>query len=252
MRGVKIWERSVKDLYGSTPAASRRAYTEFMTIVDVPIAPHRLSTSVHAVRRILPMAGCAVPAAALRNPGVAAWVRAHGLAVTACGDEELDLVESSGVQPVHVILRCDPVTPTIRRAAALGVVRFVVSTERHVDVLSRWEDPPRQVLLDDQGPAVLGERRLDVVGMHCDVDDSQGAVEWGVAAERLLSRMALMKTCGLQLTRISLAGGSAGRWLAGGAEELKAIASAVDDALDAGSARWRLPRPAVVLAPLGM
>lgn len=197
------------------------------------------------------MAGCAVPAAALRNPAVAAWVRAHGLAVTACGDEELDLVEVSGVQPIHVVVRCSPVTQTIRRAAALGVVRFVVSTERHVDVLSACEGLTRQVLLDEQGPAVLGERRLDVVGMHCDVDDSRGVVEWGLAAERLLSRMALMKTCGSQLTRISLAGGSADTWLAGGATELKAIASAVDDALDAGCARWRLPRPAVTLAPLG-
>lgn len=222
-----------------------------MTILDVPTAPHRLSASVHAVRRILPMAGCAVPAAALRNPDVAAWVRAHGLAVTACGDEELDLIEVSGVHPTHVVLRCSPVTQTIRRAAAFGAMRFVVSTERHVDVLSACEGPARQVLLDDQGPAVLGERRLDVVGMHCDVDDSQGAVEWGAAAQRLLSRMSLMKSCGLQLTRISLAGGSADTWLAGGTKEIKAIASAVDDGLDAGCARWRLPRPAVIVAPLG-
>lgn len=197
------------------------------------------------------MAGCAVPAGALRDPGVAAWVRAHGLAVTVCGGEELDLVESSGVRPIHVVVRCSPVSHTIRRAAELGVVRFVVSTDRHVDVLAGCAAPIRHVYLDDRGPAVLGERRLDVVGMHCDVDDSKGSPEWGVVTERLLSRMALMHTFGLRLTRISLAGGSTETWLAGGTAELKAVASAVDEALDAGCARWRLPRPAVVLAPLG-
>lgn len=177
-------------------------------------------------------------------------MRSHGLAVTACGDDELDLVQASGVRPVNVVLRCSPVTQTIRRAADLGVVRYVVSTDRHVDVLAGCAQPTKHVYLDDQGPAVLGEKRLDVVGIHCDVDDSQGAVEWGAAAERLLCRVSLLHTCGLDLTRISLAGGSADTWLAGGTRELTAIASAIDEALDEGCTRWRLPRPAVVLGPL--
>ena len=140
-------------------------------------------------------------------------------------------------------------TPTIHRAAALGVVHYVVSTDRHVEVLTGCAVRAKHVYLDDQGPAVLGERRLDVVGMHCDVDDSRGAQEWGAAAGRLLSRVALMRECGLTLTRISLTGGSAGTWLAGGAGELTAIAAAIDEALDEGCARWRLARPAVALAP---
>ncbi len=222
-----------------------------MTIVDVPPAQHRLSASVYSVRRILPMSGCALPAVALRDPGVAAWVRTHGLAVTVCGDDDLDLVQRSGIRPIHVVLRCGPVTGTIRRATELGVVRFVVSADRQVAVLAGCSRPPTFVYLDDQGPVVLGERRLDVIGLHCDVGDSRGAQGWGVATERLLDRMALMQTCGSQLTRISLAGGSVETWLSGGTDDLRAIASAVDDALDAGCARWRLPRPAVELAPLG-
>lgn len=222
-----------------------------MTVLDVPLAPHHLPAAIRSVRRILPMAGCALPATSLRDPGVAAWVRTQGLAVTACGDDELDLIQASGVRPVHVVLRCCPGTQTIRRAAALGVVRYVVSSDRHVDVLSGCAASAKHVYLDEQGPAVVGERRLDVVGMHCDVDGSRGAQEWGTATGRLLSRMALMRECGLTLTRISLTGGSAGTWLAGGAQELSAIAAAIDEALDDGCARWRLPRPAVALAPSG-
>lgn len=191
-----------------------------------------------------------MPADALRDPGVAAWVRAQGLAVTACDDEDLDLVERSGVRPIHVVLRSNPVTRTIRRAAALGVVRFVVSTDRHVDVLAGCPAATRHVYLDAQGPAVVGERRLDVVGMHCDVDDSTGVAEWGAVTERLLSRMALMRGFGMELTRLSLAGGSVETWLTGDPGDLRSVATAVDDALDAGCATWRLPRPLVVLAPL--
>jgi diaminopimelate decarboxylase len=97
---------------------------------------------------------------------------------------------------------------------------------------------------------VIGERRLAVIGLHTDIDDSSGSENWGAATERLLCRMALMRTCGLSLTRISLAGGSAALWLAGGAQELTAVASAIDEALDEGCARWRLPRPAITVAPL--
>lgn len=223
-----------------------------MTVLDVPLVPQGLVSSIRLMRRILPMAGCALPVAVLRDPAVAAWVRAQGLAVIVRGEDELDEVGASGVRPVHVVLRCCPQTGTIRRAAALGVVRYVVSDDRHVDALAGCAAPTKHVYLDDQGPAVLGERRLDVVGMHCDVNDSGGAAGWGEAAERLLSRMALMRECGLTLTRISLTGGSAGAWLAGDGRELTALATAVDEALDDGCARWRLPRPAVALAPLRM
>jgi hypothetical protein len=231
-------------------AARLCAYTERMTVLDVPRVPHRLQVAIRSVRRILPMAGCALPAASLRDPVVAAWVRAQGIAVIACDDDDLDRAEAGGVRPIHVVLRCCPTTRTIRRAAALGVARYVVSTDRHVDVLSGCTAPAKHVYLDEQGPVVLGERRLDVVGMHCDVDGSGGPPQWGAATERLLSRMALMRECGLTPTRISLAGGSAATWLSGDAYELAAIAAAVDEALDGGCARWRLPRPAVAMAPL--
>jgi diaminopimelate decarboxylase len=220
-----------------------------MTVLDVPRVPHHLPASIRCVRRILPMAGCALPAALLQNSVVAAWVRAHGVAVIARGTDELELVRGSGVRPVHVVLRCCPMTETISRAAALGVVRYVVSTDRHVEALTDCVAPAKHVYLDDKGAAMLGERRLDVVGMHADVDDARGAHEWGAAAERLLGRMATMRERGLTLTRISLTGGSAGMWLAGGGHELTAIATAIDEALDEGCARWRLPRPAVALAP---
>lgn len=198
------------------------------------------------------MAGFALPAASLGDPVVAGWVRAQGLAVIACNDTDLDLIEAGGVRPVHVVLRCCPTTRTIQRAPALGVVRYVVSTDRHVDVLSGCAAPSTYVYLDEHGPVVLGERRLGVVGMHCIVDGSGDAPEWGAATEQLLSRIALMRECGLTPTRISLGGGATGASFTGGVLELTAIARAVDEALDDGCARWRVPRPVVTLAPSAM
>ena len=221
-----------------------------MTVLDVPIPPHRLAVSIRSLRRALPMVGCGLPAGVLRDPGLAAWVRTHGTTVNACGDDELTLIHAGGVPPAQVVLRCGHVTDTIRRALGLGVNRFIVSTERHIDVLAASGQQRVRIYLDDRGPVVVGERRLEVVGLHCDVDDSEGSLEWGAAAERLLCRTALMKTCGLPLTRISLAGGSAATWLCGAMPQLTGVASAVDEALDEGCARWHLPRPAVALAPL--
>lgn len=235
---------------GSASAARVRGYTELMTLLDVPSSPHRLPASVHCVRRILAMAGCGLPATVLRDPAVAACVRARGLTVTACGAQELAAVQAGGVRPRQVMLRCDRHAGTIRRAAALGVTRFVVSTERHVGVLATCPEPTKHVYLDERGPAVLGERRLDVVGMHADVDGFGDPAQWGAAAERVLNHTAVLRDCGLNLTRISLSGGSAGIWLGGHTRQLRRIAAAVDDALDEGCARWRLPRPAVVLTPL--
>lgn len=226
------------------------AYTEFMTVLGARSAPHRLPTAIRTARRALPLVGCGLPASALGNPAVAGWVRGHGLVVAVADGGDLDLVRASGVCPTHVVLRCGD-AGTIRRAAASGVQRFVVSEDRHVDVLAGCPASNKHIYVDDRGPAVIGERRLDIVGMHCDVADSDGSAEWGAAAERLLSRLALMRRCGMAPARISLGGGPVGMWLAGGGRQLVAIASAVDDALEEGCVRWRLPRPAVTLMPLG-
>lgn len=102
------------------------------------------------------MAGCALPAASLRDPGIAAWVRTHRLAVIACGDDDLGLTEACGVSPRHVVLRCSPMTATIRHGAASGVVRYVVSTDRQIDVLAGCPAQAKHVYLDDRDPRCSG------------------------------------------------------------------------------------------------
>jgi diaminopimelate decarboxylase len=221
-----------------------------MTDIDMPATPqrHRLPVSMRAIRRLLPLAGCGLPAAVLSDPSVAAWVRAHGVTVYAGDGDELGLAGRCGVRPGQVVLRCGRTAEAIVDALDLGVNRFVVSCERDVDVLMACAHHDTYIHVDDECPAVVGQGCLDVIGLHCDVGGS-GPLDWGAAAERLLGRIAQLRTDGSALTRISLTGGPMAVWMQGDKAELKAIAAAVDDAIDEGCARWRLPRPSVTFAP---
>ncbi|BBY31143.1 hypothetical protein [Mycolicibacterium sediminis] len=206
-----------------------------------------LLDSIRVVRGVITGAGCGVPAAALVDAAVTRWVREHGLTVTVDADDHLARVLSRGIRPNQLVFRCGPVTDSIRRAVNLGLTRFVVDTSQHIASLSRCAQRTRYLYLDARSPLVLGDRRLRVIGLHADVDASQGAVEWSAEAERLLCRAALLKTCGSPVRRIVLRGGSSEPWLTGGAEQLTVIAAAVDDALREGCERWQVSRPAVTL-----
>lgn len=189
-----------------------------------------------------------MPATSLRNPSVAAWVRAHGVTVYAGDGAELELAGQCGVRPAQLVLRCGRTADPIVGALDLGVNRFVVSCERNVDVLMSCAHHDTYVHVDDECPAVAGKGCLDVIGLHCDVEAS-GPLDWGAATGRLLGRIASMRDGGSALTRISLTGGPVALWIGGDKAELRAIAAAVDDAIDEGCARWRLPRPSVTFAP---
>lgn len=221
-----------------------------MTDIDMPATPqrHRLPVSMRAIRRRLPLAGCGLPAAVLRDPAVAAWVRAHGVTVYADDGAELGLAGRCGVRPAEVVLRCGGTAESIVGALDLGVSRFLVSCEQHVAVLTACARHDTYVHVDDECPAVVGHGCLDVIGLHCQIA-ARGPQDWGAAAERLLSRIAALRTDGSTLTRISLTGGPMAIWIDGDKAELKAIAAAVDEAIDEGCARWRLPRPSVTFAP---
>ena len=189
-----------------------------------------------------------MPASVLSDPSVAGWVRTHGVTVYADDGDELGLAGACGVRPAQVVLRCGRSAEPIVGALDLGVNRFVVSCEQHVDVLRACAHHDTYVHVDDECPAVSGEGCLDVIGLHCDIGAS-GPLDWGAATGRLLGRIAELRVDGSALTRISLTGGPMAVWIEGDKAELRAIAAVVDDAIDEGCARWRIPRPSVTLAP---
>ena len=209
----------------------------------------RLHDSIQLTRRVISGAGYGVPAFALNDHALATWVRAQGITVIARDDDELDLLQYNRIRPTQIVFWCGAAIGCIRRAVDLGVFRFIVCTEQQIARLGDCAQRTVYVYLDDRAPLVLGDRRLKVIGLHSDVDDSGGPVEWASAAERLLCRMALLKTCGSPTHRIMLSGGVTEIWMHDQAPQLTAIAHAVDGALRDGCQRWQLARPTVTLAP---
>ncbi len=189
-----------------------------------------------------------MPASALNDHDLATWVRGQGITVIVHDDDELDLVQYNSIRPTQIVFRCGSAIGCIRRAVDLGAFRFVVRTEQQIARLGECAQRTMYVYLDDRAPLVLGDRRLKVIGLHSAVDDSGGAVEWASAAERLLCRMALLRTCGSPIHRIMLSGGSTEIWLHDQAPQLTSIVRAVNDALRDGCQRWEITRPAVTLA----
>ncbi|MET0896452.1 MAG: hypothetical protein ABWY45_00915 [Mycobacterium sp.] len=205
------------------------------------------------MRAVISNAGCGLPAAALVNPAVANWVRVHGITVTAHDDDELDLLQFTGIRPVQIVYCCGPAAAPlapIGRAATLGVSRFIVTTSQQIARVADGARTTRYLYLDEHAPLVLGDRRLRIIGLHGDVDDAGGAVEWASVVERLLCRSVVLKTCGSPITRITLSGGSTDIWLRSQTDRLASIVSAVDVALRTGCERRQLMRPAVSLSPL--
>ncbi|MGN7782226.1 hypothetical protein ACTJJE_22310 [Mycolicibacterium sp. 22603] len=214
--------------------------------------PHRLRVAVRTVRRVLPKSGCGLPAPLLIDPLVSAWVRTHGVTVHVGDAAELGLVRAGGVPADQVLWRCGPSAVAISGALACGVTRFVASTRRHLTVLSELAAGAASVHLDPDCLLATGPPAgVEVVGVHGAVVSAEPDA-WAVSAHRLLGHLAGLRRDGVEVTRMSLAGGSAATWLRADKHQLMAMASAVDEAIDDGCARWRVPRPTVMLGPIGM
>ena len=211
--------------------------------------PPQLDNSLELMKRIIPGIGCNVPAGALTEPGLATWVRRHGVTVTAHDDDELGLARYQGIRPLQIVMRCGLSAEPIRRAIALGVTRFIVTTPWQMGRLAEHTHCAKYIYLGEHSPLALGDRQLKVVGLHTDIDDISGTTEWAGAAERLLCRAALLKTCGASIKRITLSGGSLDISSSESTEEWSAIVGAVDVALREGCERWQLPRPTVSISP---
>jgi diaminopimelate decarboxylase len=190
-----------------------------------------------------------LPAAALTDPSLADWARAHGVSVTAHGDRDLDLVRRHRIRPFQVVYRCGPDSAVIRRAVALGVRRFIVGTAHQMARLDECADGTKYLYLDDHAPLMLGDRRLKVVGLHADVGDAAATEAWATAAAGLVRRAAVLQACGAGVKRIALSGGSTALWL-DDHRRAAAIADMVDQAVCQECDRSRLTPPAVTFAPL--
>ena len=186
------------------------------------------------------------PATLLALPVAANWVHDQGCEVDARSPQGISFAVSAGVAPRRMIFHCAGATGrTIHDATGLGVGQFIVDSERAAAMLGACADRPQQVLVDVTSGApdwllnaVLAQERLVMVGLYSELGYPDDAVL------RMLGHIADVRSRhGTLLGRIGIV-------VRGGHSlPVESVADAIDDAIDDGCARFRLPRPALTVFP---
>jgi len=232
-------------------------------------------------RKSFPMTEIALPATALRNRGIAKWVRDHRVTIDVRTGEELATALAAGVRLQRLTLYADALSESeIHAAVNLGVGRVVAASVHHIellrsgvakraqDVVIRMTDFNTPVLaiagVADRVPvgfrfdsnesdtaiaAVLDQEWLNLVGLHCEVgSQDHDFVSYPTAIGHMIAEMTqVRRNHRVVLTRLGLGGGRAmpsGDWLV----ELPQLAAQIDDSLDDACGTLRFPRPLVVVS----
>jgi diaminopimelate decarboxylase len=230
-------------------------------------------------RKSFPMTEIALPAYALRNLAVSKWVRDQRLAVDVCTGKELAVAIAAGIHPLRLTVYADRMTESELRATAnLEPGRLAVSSRSQIELLASTVEHRTQgvvicvtdvnapllavagtekrgfrfdsIELDRAVEAVLGAKRLNLLGLHCDVGSEENDfVSYPAAIGHMITEMThIRRHHDVVLTRLGLGGGRAvpsGDWTV----ELPELASQIDESLDDACATLRYPRPLVVLSP---
>ena len=229
-------------------------------------------------RKSFPMTEIALPAYALRNLAVAKWARDQRLAIDLRTGMELAVAIAAGIHPARMTVHADGMTDSELRATAnLEPGRVVVSSMSQIDLLATAVGRTQGIFLcvtDVNAPAltvaaakkrgfrfdsiefdraveaVLAARRLNLIGLHCDVGSEENDfVSYPAAIGHMITEMTqIRRRDGVVLTRLGLGGGRtvpSGDW----AIELPELATQIDESLDDACATLRYPRPLVVLSP---
>jgi diaminopimelate decarboxylase len=218
---------------------------------------------------------------------VARWVREEGLGLDVCSAGELELAVADGFPPGRIVLHGNAKTPEdLRTAIRLGVGRIVIDTPTEIARVATLVAPGdrQQVLLRvvpgvaagahravrtgtegqkfgvsiADGSAlhavekILGQPRLELVGLHCHIGSQVTSVKPYLAAlRRLVGLMARIRDQhGLLLPQLDLGGGHGVAYRPGEAAlDLRALAARVRTELAEGCRGSGLPVPRLTLEP---
>ncbi len=223
-----------------------------LALVDETVALRRCALYRNAFK------GTAVsyPAALLRFNALAAWMVTHRVTVDVATAGELDRALTARVDPRRIVVhpRDGGVEP-IRRAVDAGAARFVVSSSRQIEVFAEDADRIQQVVVDVSydtagtlASEVLAHRGLDLIGLHCTLDDPDDGIGAVKLREMIVEMWRIRREHGIVLGRISLAGLDIGEW--GLVPRiLRRVAEATDEVIGETCAHYRYPRPALTVTP---
>ncbi|MFD4355807.1 diaminopimelate decarboxylase family protein [Nocardia sp. NPDC058518] len=229
-----------------------------------------------AYRKHFPDAEIVYAGTALMVGAVARWVADEGLSVQVGSCGELSVALAAGIDPRRIVLHGNGKTlDELKSAVRAGVGRIVVGSLTEITLLTALATQPQQVLLrvatgidvpgGDQFGFPLGSRsfetavariagrcNLQLVGLHCHLGPQiHNPDHYGEAIRRMIGEMSWIDhEYGLLLSHLDIGGGHAVAYRSGDAElNLHDLADILDDALDAGCARHRFPRPVLAMEP---
>jgi len=218
---------------------------------------------------------------------VAHWVREEGLGLDVCSAGELELAITTGFPPERIVLHGNAKSrDDLRTAVRLGVGRIVIDSATEIARLATLIPPgDRQAVLlrvvpgvvagghpsirtgtDDQkfglsiadGSAqhavdrILGQPRLQLLGLHCHIGSQVTTVKPYVAAvRRLVGLLARIRDQhGITLPQLDIGGGHAVAYRPGEpALDIPALAAQVRAELTDGCSRNGLPVPRLSIEP---
>jgi diaminopimelate decarboxylase len=250
------------------------------TIAHEPDSPERAALRrCEIYRKSFPMTEIALPAYALRNLAISRWARDQHLTVEVRTGKDVASAIAAGIHPLRMAVHADHMTMSELQAISnLAPGCVVVSSMPQIELLASTVEHRTQGVVicvtDVNAPvltvagaqkggfafdsfelgqaveAILAQKRLSLVGLHCDVgSEEHDFVSYPAAIGHMITEMThIRRHHDVILTRLGLGGGRAvpsGDW----AIELPELASQIDESLDDACATLRYPRPLVVLSP---
>jgi diaminopimelate decarboxylase len=219
---------------------------------------------------------------ALLSAAVAGWATEEGAGVDVCSGGELATALTGEVPPSNIVLNGNAKSAgELDDAVATGVGRIVIDTPHEIALLAGRVRRRQRVLIRvipdiDAGAVsagvvdqkfgfalaggqaagavkrVLGQPWLDLVGLHCQLGSQLADV--GLYGEAIRQMMALMAEVRdrhqVVLTELNLGGGHAVPYGPGDPElDPRALAAAIDAALQSSCADYGYPRPRIAIEP---
>ena len=219
--------------------------------LDVTIALRRCAT----YRKALRAGAISYPAGVLWMAPVSNWVKRHGVSVDVTTADELEVAVAEGISPPRLVMHCvDATARPIRLAVNAGVGRFVVHSGQQIGLLASCAQRPQRLLIDVTNRTadalaaeIMASQRLDLIGLHCRLGDADRETA-GDRVKEMIAQMSWIRgKHDVILTRVSLAEFHAAE---AGCDRsyLRGVSDDLDEAIDDACARYRYPRPALVVA----
>jgi diaminopimelate decarboxylase len=223
-----------------------------LTLVDEIVALRRCALYRKAFKGI----AVGYPAELLKFDALAVWIRREQVTVDVASACELDRVIDAGIDPIHIVMHAQGrAAAPIRRAVNAGAARFVVDASSQIAILADSADRIQPVVIeatehagDTLAAEVLTRRGLELIGLHCRLDDPDDAIG-AVKLREMVAQMArIRRHHGVLLTRISLAGMDVGEHCLD-LRILRRVAEAIGEVVGEACAHHRYPRPALTVSP---